>query len=196
MTAGHSWSKPKPWIYFVQLGDVIKIGTSSNVPGRLLAIPGRLVGLMSGGLQRERYLHEDFRHLREVGEWFRADDDLVRFIAKLPTRPRPGGLELSPVQSMADRYDTRLAEANDRHRELLAAYHDLKTYKRTAETDRANRMIDEIVALRRGLREAHDALINFHLSSSPSAAAPHGPGVTGSPAAVPGQPHTWGRTRA
>jgi hypothetical protein len=77
-------------IYFVQadVGGPVKIGYTSaaSVAGRLAQMqcgsPFRLraIATQPGSQQVERELHLRFAHLREHGEWFRPDPELVTFI--------------------------------------------------------------------------------------------------------------------
>lgn len=82
-------------IYFVRSGDAIKIGVSGNIPLRIRTLatacqrPVELLAVMPGGYADEKALHDRFAHLRGHGEWFRADTELVDFIAALPPSPVP-----------------------------------------------------------------------------------------------------------
>jgi hypothetical protein len=72
-------------VYFLQQGDRIKIGYSTNIRKRargdaFASHPVRLVAWVPGTLTRERELHQQFGDLRVHGEWFRLDDTLVEFI--------------------------------------------------------------------------------------------------------------------
>jgi hypothetical protein len=78
-------------VYFIRCGDSIKIGFSKNPWSRLSSLktgsPGnpQLLGYMPGSLDDERAAHEKFAHLRENREWFRAEPDLLDFIATVAT---------------------------------------------------------------------------------------------------------------
>lgn len=68
-------------------GDMIKIGTSTNVPERLVALRDRggmskleCVAYSPGGAQFEKLLHHVFRESRESGEWFCVTSSLVSLI--------------------------------------------------------------------------------------------------------------------
>jgi hypothetical protein len=68
-------------------GDLIKIGSSLNVPERLRTIKslGGLsrvdcVAFGPGGFRVERFLHYVFRETREDGEWFRPTAPMVALI--------------------------------------------------------------------------------------------------------------------
>jgi hypothetical protein len=68
-------------IYFARFGDKVKIGFTTNLRGRLDAIPhDEILGTAPGMLADEKRCHAAFAHLREQGEWFRAEPDLLAFI--------------------------------------------------------------------------------------------------------------------
>lgn len=74
-------------VYFADAGGQIKIGWSKKVGTRIAqlqtgsAVPIRLVGTVPGGRGLERRLHDQFAHLRLVGEWFVAAPELLDHIA-------------------------------------------------------------------------------------------------------------------
>lgn len=80
-------------VYFVQSGDAIKIGTSINVRRRLVSLqtpyPPILLAVAAGGRTEEQELHRTFRHLHIHGEWFRAEPELLDYIASLDPKPTP-----------------------------------------------------------------------------------------------------------
>lgn len=78
------------YVYFIKelaLGS-IKIGVSRNVEERLAVLqrgmPQKLecIGFIKGDFKDENLLHDKFSHLRIRGEWFKADDELLDFLAK------------------------------------------------------------------------------------------------------------------
>lgn len=89
--------KPKPsLVYFAQVGDFVKIGTTRNsVPVRLNAITKglvispagtrgsnpRLLGVMLGDAKAERAIHARFAAFHVTGEWVSISDELRAFIA-------------------------------------------------------------------------------------------------------------------
>lgn len=75
-------------VYFVRIGDVIKIGWSSNLPKRFKALQGdALLYSHPGTMQDERATHALFSHLLIRGhEWFRSAPELLDFIADLRSR--------------------------------------------------------------------------------------------------------------
>lgn len=68
-------------VYFIRFGDRIKIGVTTNLHLRLMAIPhDEVVATIPGDRQLEKRLHAKFRHLRIKGEWFSAGGDLLDYI--------------------------------------------------------------------------------------------------------------------
>lgn len=73
------------FVYFVRFSDRIKIGWSGNPEARLKNVPhDEVLAIVPGTMQDERKLHAAFAHHRVTGEWFKAERDLVDFIADLP----------------------------------------------------------------------------------------------------------------
>ena len=74
-------------VYYIRFGDRIKIGTTTNLPGRLADIPhDELLATEPGGFLLEGYRHHQFAHLRLTGEWFRADAALEKHIKAVQSR--------------------------------------------------------------------------------------------------------------
>jgi Meiotically up-regulated gene 113 len=73
-------------VYFVRAGDAVKIGRTGNLAARLKALATgsavalELLAAVPGGARLEARLHRRWRHLRLRGEWFRADEELLRSI--------------------------------------------------------------------------------------------------------------------
>jgi hypothetical protein len=82
-------------VYFVRAGDAIKIGRTANLAARLRALatasaaPLELLAAVPGGRGREAQEHRRWRHLRLRGEWFRADEALVRHAREQAAGPAP-----------------------------------------------------------------------------------------------------------
>lgn len=75
---------PKALVYYIRFGDRIKIGTTTNLANRLTALPfDEVLAVEPGSHFLERSRHKQFAHLRIKGEWFRAEDELLRFIEGL-----------------------------------------------------------------------------------------------------------------
>ena len=65
-------------VYYIRYADRVKIGTSSRPRQRLAALwHEELLAFEAGDRRVERRRHEQFAHLREGGEWFRADPELL-----------------------------------------------------------------------------------------------------------------------
>jgi hypothetical protein len=77
------------FVYFVRRDDFIKIGTSIQPTKRIRDLEhaaGRKFDstlVVRGGQAKEKRYHATFRHLRTMGEWFRADPELLDFMATL-----------------------------------------------------------------------------------------------------------------
>jgi len=72
------------WVYFVQRGALIKIGWSSYPKRRFKELrPDRVLHCEPGSMADEQRTHAAFAHLREQGEWFRPEPDLLAFIDDL-----------------------------------------------------------------------------------------------------------------
>lgn len=73
-------------VYFVESQGFIKIGFTADLPSRLsqlasgLPSPINLLCHIPGDFDLETDLHRRFGHLRERGEWFRRDPELLAFI--------------------------------------------------------------------------------------------------------------------
>lgn len=73
-------------VYFIRMGEKIKIGTTTNLSNRLaqLCLPMSVVMATEQGSKiREAELHEQFARYREHGEWFRAESELLAYIETL-----------------------------------------------------------------------------------------------------------------
>ncbi len=109
-------SRARGYVYFIRVGERIKVGYSTWPAGRLLALQtanaGKLLilGTMQVAKEVEKDIHQRFAHLHVRGEWFEARSDLLQFIerftpegaaakkarhqAEMPVGP-PRNLELS-----------------------------------------------------------------------------------------------------
>lgn len=120
-------------VYFVQAGDggPIKIGWTGGDPKARMRdlqtgnpYPLSMLGHVPGSGADETDLHEQFRHLRMVGEWFKPAPDLVAFIAgvkwsrnvptsrEIITEDPPGDIDPAP------KLDCSICE--ERRREALS----------------------------------------------------------------------------
>ncbi len=74
-------------VYFVRFQGLIKIGFTTNMPSRMQAIPHEeLLAAVPGQLADEKRCHAAFAHLREQGEWFRPEPDLLACIAEVTAK--------------------------------------------------------------------------------------------------------------
>lgn len=65
-------------VYYLRFQERVKIGTTANPRQRLSVVwHDELLAFERGGRDVERARHIEFAHLREGGEWFRADTDLL-----------------------------------------------------------------------------------------------------------------------
>ena len=77
-------------VYYLRWEGRVKIGTSANPRQRLAAIwHQELLAFERGGRTLERSRHEQFAHLREGGEWFRAEPELMEHAARLAAGTPP-----------------------------------------------------------------------------------------------------------
>lgn len=82
-------------IYFIRAvnSGAIKIGVSNDPRRRLESMqtgspePLELLGVLPGGVDEERRLHQRFAAYRIHGEWFRGDETLTRAIEVLTLKP-------------------------------------------------------------------------------------------------------------
>jgi hypothetical protein len=80
-----TFKQPQGYVYFVRFSDRIKIGWSGNPASRFRNIPhDEVLAVVPGSMQHEHQYHARFHYLRTGGEWFRAEPELVEFIASLP----------------------------------------------------------------------------------------------------------------
>lgn len=85
------WSRdaaPTGWVYFIRVGDLVKIGYTRKPPQRFAALqPSEVLHMEPGTMQDEKRCHYLFDHLRAEGrEYFRPEPDLLRFIGDLQKR--------------------------------------------------------------------------------------------------------------
>lgn len=92
--------RPKPYnvtyseVYFIEMGDFIKIGFSASAHRRLddlqTASPYdlKILGTFNGDHGSEDGVHRIFRHLHHRGEWFRKSAGLLAYIEWITVRER------------------------------------------------------------------------------------------------------------
>lgn len=75
------------YVYFIQVGDAVKIGFSRDVAKRLSGMATALseapviLKTIPGTEATERYFHEHFASYRQKGEWFMLEGALSGFLA-------------------------------------------------------------------------------------------------------------------
>lgn len=68
-------------VYYMRLGNLVKIGFTENLTQRLSVInPEEVLTTEPGGRKREGERHKQFADLRVHGEWFRLEGALVEHI--------------------------------------------------------------------------------------------------------------------
>lgn len=91
---GLSLGRPDPVVYYVKIGNHIKIGCTADFANRMSSLmPDRIFGTEPGDRNLERERHEQFAHLRSKGrEYFDPGEDLMTHIVAVcgqPKRPLP-----------------------------------------------------------------------------------------------------------
>lgn len=72
------------WVYYVRCGHLVKIGTTSNLASRFIAIrPNEVLALEPGGPIIEFERHREFATLRASGEYFHPGPALQQQILSL-----------------------------------------------------------------------------------------------------------------
>lgn len=73
-------------VYYMALGHLVKIGTSTNLTERSKALnPQGILAIEFGGYDRESARHKEFAEQHEHGEWFRNEGALAAHIQRLRT---------------------------------------------------------------------------------------------------------------
>jgi hypothetical protein len=71
-------------VYYIRLGDRIKIGTSAGPRSRLAQLPhDEVLAFERGGRALEQRRHAQFSGYRLGGEWFSANDELAEHVRML-----------------------------------------------------------------------------------------------------------------
>jgi hypothetical protein len=71
-------------VYYLRFADRVKIGTTSDLARRCVAIPhDEVLGSEPGGYDLEQKRHRQFADLHVIGEWFRYDEPLRSHVASL-----------------------------------------------------------------------------------------------------------------
>lgn len=76
-----------PVVYYMRIGNRVKIGWTASLARRLEAInPEELMTFEPGDAAMEAYRHKQFARYRVHGEWFRLEGDVAEHIRKLANR--------------------------------------------------------------------------------------------------------------
>jgi len=89
--AARDQARGRSMVYYVQIGERIKIGTSVNVRQRMAAYPPdrRLLATEPGGASEERARLSEFAEYRVLGrEWFHPGPRLMLHVESLRRRSR------------------------------------------------------------------------------------------------------------
>lgn len=93
-------------VYFMQdkNTNLIKIGTVSKdlyfrhkTLEREFSTTLRILGVVNGGLKKEKQLHKKFSHIRTHREWFEPSSDLIGFIKQNSRQPNPEEIKTSHI---------------------------------------------------------------------------------------------------
>ncbi len=74
------------YVYFVRSGNVVKIGTTEEPAARFRTLqtshpsPLEMLAAVPAHAALEQAIHARFASLRQTGEWFALDDNLIAFI--------------------------------------------------------------------------------------------------------------------
>lgn len=71
-------------VYYLQFGDRIKIGTTTDMQSRMTSLPWDVVlAIEPGGRTLETQRHQQFAAYRIRGEWFRMGEELMNHIVEV-----------------------------------------------------------------------------------------------------------------
>ena len=107
-------------VYFIESGDLVKIGFSDDVATRVKAVlsvlpaPGRFLGFLPGPRSLEAHFHKVFSETKSHGEWFHKSDALLELIATTAIAELPDQTAIAP--------DTRLFAQEERYADEAAIY--------------------------------------------------------------------------
>jgi hypothetical protein len=74
-------------VYYMRLGDMVKIGWTTNLATRKAKInPQEILATEPGDATVERERHKQFADLRVHGEWFRLESPLTKWISEVKAR--------------------------------------------------------------------------------------------------------------
>lgn len=78
-----TFKKKQSFVYFARLGDLIKVGHSTNPAQRASSLSAELIGFVPGTPEREAALHSSLRKFRVRNEWYRADAELLAVVERM-----------------------------------------------------------------------------------------------------------------
>lgn len=90
----HNLTPSPSCVYFISGSNLVKIGTSTNVIDRYMAmanfcpVPLTLTAIIPGNITRERELHREWKHRRWHGEWFALTKEEVAEEQRINWYPR------------------------------------------------------------------------------------------------------------
>lgn len=71
-------------VYYIRFRDVVKIGTTHTLKGRLSSLPWEeVLAIEPGDMQVERHRHKQFAKIRFMDEWFRDSRELADHIRRI-----------------------------------------------------------------------------------------------------------------
>lgn len=96
-------------VYYVRIGDTIKIGVTTNMKARMPQVmPDEILATEPGGPDLERRRHIEFSHLKVRGERFTSGADLLAHVAEV--RRQHGAPQMTGYL-LADSTSRRLGDA-------------------------------------------------------------------------------------
>jgi hypothetical protein len=80
--------EPESVVYYMRVGNRVKIGYTTNLAARISAVmPEEVLATEPGGPQLESVRHRQFADLREASEWFRMEGPLLAHLETLRGEP-------------------------------------------------------------------------------------------------------------
>ena len=110
---------PFGFTYFVRDEDRIKIGFTIHPNKRMSSLQTgnyrelETIAVVPSYMAEEHETHERFAHLRERGEWFRAEPDLLEFIEDLKVRAAPVMAQVGVLKEQLSALDSKLRLCRD-----------------------------------------------------------------------------------
>lgn len=110
---------PFGFTYFIRDGDRVKIGFTIHPSKRQSCLQVgnyrelETIAVVPSYMAEEHETHERFAHLRERGEWFRAEPDLIEFIEDLKVRAAPAMAQVGVLKEQLSALDSKLRLCRD-----------------------------------------------------------------------------------